>query len=365
MKKLVLCLCTTLLGTTAALAGGIDRSGQSIGVLFEPGSYVEFSFASVNPKVSGTGIFVTPGAKSGDMAPSYSMFSVGLKMPVTDNIDFALIVDQPFGADVLYPASAYFAAAATATLSSTAITGIAKYRFDNRFSVYAGLRQQTMVASAVVPFVAGYTAAGTNDYGTGYLAGVAYERPEIAMRIALTYNSAIEHNLPTTETSALAPGGVTSTTTFETPQSINLAFQTGIAPKTLLFGGVRWVEWSKFAISPAHYKTLTGGASLVSFADDRFIYTLGLGRQITESWAVAASVSYEDQAGGFSSNLSPTDGKTSVGVAATYRLDNMKIQAGVSKTWIGDATTSVSGVPAGAFSGNTATAFGMKIGFSF
>ena len=36
-----------------AHAGGIDRSGQGISTLFEPGELVEFTFGYVSPDVSG------------------------------------------------------------------------------------------------------------------------------------------------------------------------------------------------------------------------------------------------------------------------------------------------------------------------
>ena len=68
-------------------------------------------------------------------------------------------------------------------------------------------------------------------------------------RVALTYNSAISYELPTTETSVL--GTVNSTTDTETPQSVNFEFQTGVAADTLLFGGVRWVDWTAVRGEPA------------------------------------------------------------------------------------------------------------------
>ena len=370
MIRVALTASAALLAAHGAIAGGVDRSGQSISVIFERGNYAEFSFASVNPTVSGTQVLVFPpsvtGSSSGDMSNGYGYVGTAIKLAVTDKLDVALIYDQPFGASVSYPTpSAYFATGSMASLSTTAFTAIGKYRFSDKVSVYAGLRQQTMMASALIPFIPGGGYLGTTGSasGTGYLVGAAFERPEIALRVALTYNSSITHNLPTTETSLLGVGN-TSTTVVDTPQSLNLDFQTGIAPKTLLFGGVRWVNWSDFSIAPADYGTIVGGP-LVSFADDTITYSLGVGRQLNDSLSAAISVSHEPATGGLKSNLAPTDGSSSVGIALIYRQDNMKLQAGVRHIWIGDATTSVFGAPGGSFSGNTAIAFGMKVGFSF
>jgi len=371
MKTSLTLAAAAALYTSGAIAGGVDRSGQPIGVIFEKGNYVEFSFASVNATVSGTQVLVAPpsitGSPSGDMVNGHGYAGMALKFAVSDRIDLAFIYDQPFGASVTYPAgTGYFAGGSTALLSTDAFTAIGKYRFGDNFSVYGGVRQQTFSANATLAFIPGvYTGTTAQDSSTGYLIGAAYERPEIAMRVALTYNSRISHDLLTTETvGPFAPPA--SIMTVETPQSINLDFQTGIAPKTLLFGGVRWVEWSEFVIAPPVYSAPTlVGAPLVSFADDTFTYSLGVGRQLNDTWAGAISVTHEPATGGLKSNLAPTDGRTSVGVGVTYRQDNMKLQAGLQHIWIGDATTSVGGIPGGAFSGNTAVAFGLKAGFSF
>jgi hypothetical protein len=56
MKKFTGAGIALLLGTTAAYAGGMDRSGQSITALFEEGTYAEISFGSVSPDVTGVGL---------------------------------------------------------------------------------------------------------------------------------------------------------------------------------------------------------------------------------------------------------------------------------------------------------------------
>ena len=44
MKNLLTVGAALMLTTTAAYAGGIDRSGQSVGAIFEQGTYVELSY---------------------------------------------------------------------------------------------------------------------------------------------------------------------------------------------------------------------------------------------------------------------------------------------------------------------------------
>lgn len=364
MKHLVVGAGLAALCAGNAIAGGVDRSGQPIAALFERGNYVEFSFSSVHPTVSGNAASPGFGTYSGDMANSYGTVGSAFKFALNDKFDVALIYDQPYGASIAYPTHAtYFAAGATAELRSLAITAIGRYKFTDNISAYGGLRYQSFNAEAFVPFVAGYTGSTTTDRSPGFLLGAAYEKPEIALRVALTYFSKVTHDMTATETL-----GVTTMTplTVETPQAVNLDFQTGVAPGTLVFGGVRWVNWSNFDISPAAYMGATGQA-LVSYDDDTFTYTLGVGRQLNENWAIAGTLVHEPATGGFRSNLNPPDGRSAIGVGVTYTQKGFKLQAGLQHIWLGDATTGVGSppVPAGVFTDNTAIAFGMKMGFNF
>lgn len=369
MKRVLQAGAAIAVSGTTAMAGGIDRSGQFMAVLFEEGRYGEFSLGAVSPSVSGVGSAGVGGGASGDMAPNYFQFGAAYKADLNDMWSYALIFDQPFGADVDYPASAapYFAAGATAEFDSNALTGILQYNMPSNVSLYGGIRVQTIEAAANIPFVAGYSVTGDRDFGVGYVVGAAFEKPEIALRVALTYSSKISHELTTTETSVSPLGGPNVTTTnIDTPQSVNLEFQTGVAEDTLVFGSVRWVDWTGFNIRPADYATLTMGGSLVAFASDTVTYSLGVGRRLNDQWSVAAVIGYEDQTDDLKTNLAPTDGQKSIGLAATYTRDNMKITGGIRYVKIGDANTRAGAVaPAGIFTGNDALALGVKVGFTF
>lgn len=373
MKRIVT-VAAGLAAAGAAHAGGIDRSGQSSSVLFEKGNYAEFSLGYASPNVSGTQTqtlspLSTAGAKSGDMVGSYLIPEFAFKKDFGPHVAAALIYDQPFGASVNYPVAtslpAYFANGSLAKLSTNALTGLIKYRFDSNVSVFGGVRWQTMREHASVPIVAGYTGQGANSGAFGYVLGAAYEKPEIGLRVALTYNSAIRYNVATFET--YAGGALSSTTEIKTPQSVNLEAQTGINPTTLLFGSIRWVDWKKFNITPKLYYTLTSGGSLVAYSGNTTTFTLGVGHKFNDKWSGAVSVMYEPKIGGFSSNLGPTDGKAGISLGATYAVnDQVKITAGVSYIRIGSTQTTLNGsTEAADFSGNHAVAVGVKVGYTF
>jgi long-subunit fatty acid transport protein len=352
-----------------AHAGALDRTGQPIDVLFEQGRYLEFSLGYLSPDITGENInprLGPVGAQSGDIGVSNFSYGAAYKADINDVWSYAVIIDQPFKAEVDYPTNPfYFGSNSSAEFNSTAVTALLQYNFNGGFSVYGGLRAQETDANAAIGFVRGYEVEADTDWGIGYVAGVAYERPEIALRVSLTYSSEIEHENDVSETFARAPVlNADSTAEFETPQSLNLGFQTGIAADTLLFGSIRWVDWSDFDLSPQQYVRVTG-QPLLSYEDDVITYTVGLGRKLNDNWSIAGSIGYEKNTGNLFTNLGPADGQTSVGLAAIYTQGKIKVTTGVRYAWIGDTTTAVQGLPAAEFDDNNALAVGVKIGYYF
>jgi len=348
------------LTATSAQAAGVERSTQSAAILFETGNMIEFSLGRVSPSVSGT-LGAVPTVTSRDMAKTYLQLGGALKYKINNRLDAAIIIDQPFGADVAYPVgTGYPLAGSTAELNSFSVTGLVKYRTPSNISVYGGLRYQTMEAFASLTTTTPYNVTSKKDGGLGYVLGVAYELPEIALRMALTYNSKIKHKIATLE------GGLLATTTnVNSPQSVNLEFQSGVAANTLVYGSARWVEWSKFEIAPAGYVGAVG-RPLVSYPKNATAFNLGVGRKLNDTWSVSASVGYEKAWGGPSSNLGPTDGRKSLTLGAVYKLGNMKITGGVSYIRVGNTLTeSNPGSRLGNFNDNKVIGVGVKVGYSF
>lgn len=149
---------------SGAIAGGIERSSQSTIILFEKKAIMtELSFGRVSPNVSGVA------RRRVSAAPR----SRGSK------------IHNPI------------------------------------FSVFGGLCYQTMQASVRVPIVSNYSISTTKVSGTGYVLGTAYEKPEIAFRVALSYNSKIDHTVSSAENTTAFGTGTTSTS-FSTPEALNL-----------------------------------------------------------------------------------------------------------------------------------------------
>lgn len=206
-----------------------------------------------------------------------------------------------------------------------------------------------------------YNASGKRVGDWGAILGVAYEIPDIALRVALSWQSEIEHTFATSESiSGLGIDTDRGDTKITMPQSLALDFQTGVAPGTLVFGQVKWVEWSKWEVRTPEYESVTGVA-VTGFDDDRVTWTLGVGRQFSEDLSGFAQVKYEAQTGGTVSRLSPRDGFASFGVGGQYKMDNMTLRGGIEYAWVGGAEDA-SGVE---FEDNTALGVGFSLTVDF
>ena len=355
MKKLLLASTALVVSASASYAGGLERTTQSTSILYEDGRYFETSLSFGSPSISGTADLGGGPLQSGDVGSSFVNFGFAYKADLNDTLSYALIYDQPYGANIDYPAVPYPLATSNATFKSHALTAILEYNMPSNVSVYAGLRAQSIEAEAEVNSPAGnYAVVGDPDWSLGYLIGASYEKPEIALRVALTYHSSVKHDLDTLE-----QGVVPSVTPIEMPQAVNLEFQSGVAEDTLVFGSIRWVDWTVSSIEPANFPS----NPLVSFADDRTTYTLGVGRRLNETWSVLGSLSYEETTGSQTGNLAPTDGFKGIALGGVHTSGNRKTTFGVRYLDLGDSigTRSIGAN----FTGNHAIGAGIKVGWQF
>lgn len=384
-------LATSAIAVCASMAnaGGIDRSRLPYAAMFEEGNYAELGFSSVNPSV--TGAYVAPisafGASTNNMAESYTTLSLGMKVDLNEKLSVGLFINQPYGADAKYTGGFYTGLEAHWT--SNQIAALVKYDLSNGVSVYGGAKYVTSKAEIAIPdrmiragmvaaggsgaALAGaapagtlaYTATTETDSQAGLIIGAAYEKPEIALRVGLTYEQGFTHSFATTETLpafAATPlgGSRSSTTDIEMPRSITLDFQSGVAKDTLVFGMIRYSNWSVWEVRPSLYNAAFNSA-ITGIDNDVMTYQLGVGRRLNENLSVFGRVTYEEAKGGVAPRLAPTDGSTSFGVGATWRKDNIKVTGGVEYARLGDATD-VSGT---AFTGSEALGVGVQVGFSF
>lgn len=361
MKRILGCALGLCLSAGAGLAGGVDRSGLVINPIFETGNYAEIGFGRTSPDISGTAAPAYGGFGSGNMVTGYFSYGGALKYDFNDRVSAALIFDQPYGAKVEYPAgTGYILGGSTATLHTSSLTLIGRYRFNDRIAVHAGIRNEAL-SGRVDLFqggVANYSLRTNTDRAWGWLVGASYEIPDIALRAAITYNSRIDHRLDTLEGPNANTLVVADTMKTSMPESVNIDFQTGIMKDTLLLAGLRWVNWPQFEVAPAHYPL----NPLVGYEHATWSWSLGLGHRFTEHFAGSVILGYEPQGGGLVANLGPHDGYKSITLGGRYTRGRVQISGGVRYVWVGDATTRYINSD---FSGNHAVGYGLRIGYSF
>jgi len=409
-----------LAATQQSFAAAMDRSGQSVAAFLQPGNYAEIAYAQIDPEVSG---IHKDGQHISDMASTYDFFTGAIKLQASEQYSFGLLWDHPFGGLAAYTGdnplveqgSAGFQANTNVDVSSNNLSILIGYKPVPNVTLYGGSVYQRVegdvqFAGPGFKYMSGYKNKIDSSDGYGWLAGFAYEIPEIALKTSLTYRSEIDHKAHTTEDFRFgtirdnttdptdryvlnlldqAVGShVDSKFTVTTPQSVNLDFQTGVYTDTVAFANLRWVNWKKFNLRPQGFNqasTLigqlrTGGAytdgfDLTDYAKDQWSGNVGIGRKLSEQWGASVAVGYDSGAGNPISTLGPTDGYWSLGLGARFNpTAQYELSVGTKYLWLGDAHVQRGdyAIPGnqenayvGEFTNNHAWAWGAKVAYRF
>lgn len=422
------------LPVTGAFAAALDRSGQSMSAFLQPGNYAEVGMSILDPEVSGkeAGEAAATGRDVNDIADDYHFYNAAIKVQPTEHFSFGLLYDQPFGAKASFSGNNVFVANSadsvlgllpTSILGGTSggteveveshnLSAVFGFQPNENWNIYAGPVYQTVKGDVKLRGNAfsvynGYDADIDETEGWGWLAGVAFQIPEIALKVSATYRSEVDHDANITERLPLVENGLANLpsayiptayqglvngivaaadnapgkTTITTPQSVNLDLQTGIMANTVAFAQIRWVDWSNFSLQPVRFGAVSkvagplvgqnNGFNLVEYSDDQISVNAGVGRKLNDQWSGSVSVGWDSGAGNPVSVLGPTEGYWNVGLGAQFSpAPNYFVQAGVKYFWLGDAkgqTGSQGGTDAyyGEFDDNTALAYGLKLGYRF
>ena len=330
-----------------ASGGGLERSGYNIDQLFDPGRVVAGSTAvfvmpdrelynvvDTNPADGLGSNGLGGGATSVRSTVDYWVFQAGLKFAAFDAIDCLLDYSQPWGAHT-NPGANWVGANNNieTVIDSDNYGATCSYRFDMGpgalrfiggvfYQEVGGWKEQLVIS--VPTFTGGAfdeSGIGRIDLegsGYGWRIGAAYEIPEIALRASLVYNSGVKLDeitgtLDLTQVPSVNNpanpllGQVTDIFGEATmPQSVELKLQSGIAPRWLAFGSVKWVDWSVLQtvpFCPTSIKsmgisecTYDGGyrvTSLDLLYKDGWTITAGLGHQVTDTLGVSAYVGWD------------------------------------------------------------------------
>jgi len=372
-------------------AGGMEATALSAGFMFEDGSYGSASVQSQSPSVqakTAAGASLT----SGSLVGSVTSTNLKAKMDVLDNMSVGITYYRQAGIKLDYQTnwSAPLplppkTVMPKVDLDVSALAVLVKYDFNENFSALAGIKNGTASdATVLIPIVVAVNATATGKSALSYIAGAAYEIPELALRAELMYETKASYSLPTSFAAMGAIAGVTAglaaaqtgTIDASTPDYINLYVQSGIAEDTLAYASARQASWKSSQVTFTHPEgnsTALGGAAadadkgtaytLSDFADSTS-YEIGLGRKFGNTWSSSIAYNWEGGSGATTSSLfTLSDGRQGLSVGAKYSLnDNTAISFGGNYTDFGKVTNTVTGA---VLSGNTATTLGVNISHSF
>ncbi|CAN7635770.1 OmpP1/FadL family transporter [Mesorhizobium amorphae] len=362
------CFSMALIGS--GHAGGLERGGYDIDLLFDP--------APVTGEVSATYVMPQRDLKNvQDIDPtngplnllgspnsardteSYWVPSVGIKVGMGP-VDCLGDYSQPIGASS-NPGVNWAGAngnvetqveshAFGATCSYKMDLGKGQFRFIGGVfhEDVSGFKEQLV---APIPAILG-TGIGRLDLegdGWGWRTGVAYEIPEIALRASLVYNSAVKlDNLAGTLDLTQVPGFLNPANPLlgsvtdvygssEVPDSVELKLQSGIAPGWLAFGSIKWMNWSELQSIP-FCPTATKGlvactttsavraTSLDLLYRDGWTVSGGIGHKFNDQWSGAAALTWDR---GTTTGLSAqTDTWTVSGGVAYTPTQNIELRFG-------------------------------------
>ncbi|HEM8405450.1 TPA: outer membrane protein transport protein [Acinetobacter baumannii] len=393
-------------------ASALEQSGQSILPFLENGNYAEANLFAVDASVSGVVndradlVRDHQSRDTGDIAESTQFYTAAIKLQLTDRLSFGVLYDQPFSADIKYPArsnNSYFdndisyegTSVKADTQNLSLLFGYSPYQ---HFQIYGGPVYQTVKANVALRGNAytqafnGYNAKFKQQGEVGWLLGGSYQLPDIALKAAITYRSKIKYQFQVEEDIFGEPLKLVENekTQLETPASLNIDFQTGISEKSLVYMNLRWVNWKEFETRPPQYgalseilmKELTNGEyiqgfKLDSYQNDQYSATLGIAHQFTEKWSTSTDVSWDSGTGNPASTMGPIKGSWSLGLGVQFNpAKNYFITGSLKYFWLGDTKTEdgtyylpIAGIKPYAeqanFKNNHAIAYGLKFGYWF
>ena len=348
--KLKITTSAAILGalTSPALAGSLERNNMPVDLLFDSGNVLQFSYTAPSPNMS-----AAPFGSTGSVFNDFSTLGFAFKTDLNDDLAIGVFFNQPFGADNGYesgPVAGY-----AIDFVSNEIAVVLSYQMNPNLSFHGGLRAVQSELDLSLPPAGGYTLQSGSDTGFGFLLGASYVVPERGARITLTYQSSVKHTFDSTEFGSTAFGE----TEAELPQSLKLDGEIALSSNTLLFGSVKWSDYSNFDVAAPGFSALVAPGSVIDYQEDNINVSIGLGRSINDEWSVFGILEAQ-LADGEQTELRPYDGSQAVTLGARYSSGQFEVTAGAQYRQLGDSI--VSGAT---FSGNDAVSPFLTVAYSF
>lgn len=317
------CFSLGLIGSVHA--GGIERGGYDIDLLFDPAPFAteaEATYVMPERKLKNavdTNPFdgTVTGMSSAHDSESYWVPRIGVKAQIVQGVDCMADYSQPWGAHTA-PGQWNGAQSNMETeIKSDNYAATCSYKMDagkGQLRFIGGVFYQEVYGfkeSLVSPLVPNFGGTGRVDLsssGWGWRAGLAYEIPEIALRASLVYNSQVKLDNLKGELDLTNVGGPVIPIYGEAsmPDSVEMKLQSGIAPGWLAFGSIKWVNWSVLQSIPICSQATKGIAACTTTSPipvkwtsldlmyrDGWTVTTGIGHKFNEQWSGAVQIAWD------------------------------------------------------------------------
>ncbi|KGF69110.1 long-chain fatty acid transporter [Hoeflea sp. BAL378] len=329
LKTIVAGLSVSVAFASAAQAGGLERGGYNIDLLFDTSRFAsDASVAYVMPDRELTNVVDTnardgigsngfgAGTRTADETESYLVPRIGFKVGLGESADCMADYSQPYGAHT-NPGANWMGANSNieTKIESDGLAATCSYKFKagkGDLRVIGGVSYLDMsgfktrlVAPPALALGNGQGRLDLSGDGYGYRIGAAYEIPEIAFRASLMYYSEVDLdditgtlNLSQVNGQVIPVFGSTSM-----PEAVEFKVQSGIAPGWLAFGSVKWVDWSQLqtvAFCPTatralgcSYSGVNRATSLDLLYRDGWTVSGGVGHRFNDNLSGLASLTWD------------------------------------------------------------------------
>lgn len=349
--------------STSALAGGFNRGSANLDGLFGDKATLNTGVTYVSPgrsysKVTGLkvqgGIVVPLTGGTGEISQDFTVpyFSIGAHFG--ENTNCVGSYAKPYGAhtinngDVIYHQKEQ-------KLDTNEYGFTCSYGMDlskGNLKLIGGVFYEELEFSQSRSFteafgVVGDSTINVSSHDIGYRLGIGYEIPEYALKASLIYRSETEHNVRGTfgntpfATLAVAGGtpaaiagaiyganmSATAYGNVTMPKNLELKLQSGINKTTLVYGSVKWTDWSVLKEVDLYdsYSNLEFTDVKLYFRDGLTI-TAGVAKRISEQLALTTSLTWDRGVSTGWDTLSDT--WTIAGGVVFDANENLQIRAG-------------------------------------
>jgi long-chain fatty acid transport protein len=294
----VLALAALAVSVQVAYAGsGYSRGTANTDILWEAGS-VNFdataTYSDPNRKFNKNAVSALNGT---EYSKAYWVPNIAAKYSFNENLACEVTYTTPFGADSHFDVMnnrgktdekfvtrEYGAACAVFVPVGPGRLGFIGGAYYEEFSYdFTGF---TRVGRFTTPLD-----FGVDSHDWGWRAGIGYEIPEYAFRTQLLYRSGTSHEGSSTGSLPAFGRSVPVSASGELPQSVELKAQTGVAPGWLVFGSVKWTDWSVLDTLDLNL----GGQKFSNYYywRDGISVTGGVGHQFTDRISGAVTLAYD------------------------------------------------------------------------